>query len=221
MRFKVYFRLYAKKSIFEQNKTMKAILTGDIINSREQNPQKWLAPLKQELIQEGKTPKHWEIFRGDSFQLQTTPEKALLICFKLKATLKQHKNLDIRIGVGIGSVAYETEKIAEANGEAFINSGACFESLKKQTLAFKTPWEEFTETLNTMLSLFELTANSWSTNTSLVVKTFLDNPDKTQKEIALLLQKKQSNISTSLKRAGADELEKLLTYYKKQIQLLC
>lgn len=200
---------------------MIAVITGDIINSRGQAPKEWLPQLKQELAKVGKTPKDWEIFRGDSFQLQVAPIDALVTALKIKATLKQYKKLDVRMGIGIGAVTYKASKITESNGEAFLNSGKCFEELKKQTLAFKTPWKEFTETLNLMLVLVELTANSWTSNTALILKTFLDNRDKTQKEIAAILNKKQGNISASLKRGGADELKKLMEFYTKKINLLC
>jgi len=48
---------------------MIAILTGDIINSREGETLNWLNILKEVLKQYGSTPKDWEIYRGDSFQL--------------------------------------------------------------------------------------------------------------------------------------------------------
>ena len=50
---------------------MIAILTGDIVNSRENiNQASWLAPLKKLLNSFGKGPEQWEIYRGDSFQLE-------------------------------------------------------------------------------------------------------------------------------------------------------
>ena len=148
---------------------MIAIITGDIINSRSEDVNLWLPKLKEELNKIGKEPKYWEIYRGDSFQLQTTPMKALLIALNLKATIKQFKTLDVRMAIGIGTISYQVEKITESNGEAFINSGECFENLKKQTLAIKSPWPAFDETINLIytkltccfnyIGLFHLNAN--------------------------------------------------------------
>lgn len=38
----------------------------------------------------GKEPVDWEIYRGDSLQLITTPEDALSIALKLKSAIMQH-----------------------------------------------------------------------------------------------------------------------------------
>lgn len=200
---------------------MIAIITGDIINSRNEDVNLWMSKLKEELNKIGKEPKYWEIYRGDSFQLQTTPMKALFIAFNLKATIKQFKKLDVRMSIGIGTSSYEVEKITESNGEAFINSGECFEKLKKQTLAIKTPWKEFDTTINLMLEIMALTTDNWSQNSAVLIKENLNNPNKTQKELAQLLNKKQSNISAGLKRAGFDEIQKTINYYTNQINLLC
>ena len=72
---------------------MIAVLTGDIINSREDQSPKWLIALKEGLNQYGKEPQDWEIYRGDSFQLETTPSKALQAAIHIKAAMKQTKNI--------------------------------------------------------------------------------------------------------------------------------
>ena len=74
---------------------MEAIITGDIINSREVEPNEWMPVLKKVLNKFGKEPKSWEIFRGDSFQLNTSPENSLEAAILLKAEIKQWKILDV------------------------------------------------------------------------------------------------------------------------------
>ena len=50
---------------------MTSIITGDIINSRAiANPKHWMEPLKKVLSVYGNNPKAWEIYRGDSFQVE-------------------------------------------------------------------------------------------------------------------------------------------------------
>ncbi|MCB4797784.1 SatD family protein [Neotamlana laminarinivorans] len=199
---------------------MIAIITGDIINSRQSEPEQWLNSLKTCLLYFGKTPKTWEIFRGDSFQLEVKPEDALFASFLIKSTIKQYKNIDVRLAIGLGEKNYDSYKITESNGSAFINSGECFESLKKNTLAIKSRFKNFDITLNLMLELAQLTMNNWTSISSLIIKTSLENPDMKQNELAELLKKSQSNISEGLKRGGFDEILKLLDYYKNQIQQL-
>lgn len=58
--------------------------------------------LKKLLVTQCDTPKQWEIYRGDSFQLDTTPKKALRLALVIKATLKELKDIDVRISIGIG-----------------------------------------------------------------------------------------------------------------------
>ncbi len=200
---------------------MTSIITGDIINSRESEPKNWLKTLKSTLNIYGKEPKQWEIFRGDSFQLEIAPEKALEASILIKASIKQYKNLDVRIAIGIGGKTYESEKITESNGSAFVNSGECFEKMKKSTLALKSDFIDFDATINTMLELAQLTINHWTVTSSTIIKTSLENPELNQNQIAKMLKKSQSNISEGLKRGGFDEILKLLYYYKTQIKNLC
>jgi hypothetical protein len=72
-----------------------------------------------------------------------------------------------------------------------------------------------------MLDLAQLTINYWTSTSAHLVKTALIHPNLNQKQLASLLKKTQGNISQGLKRAGFDELSKLLEYYKTQIQTLC
>ncbi|SFZ91422.1 SatD family (SatD) [Flaviramulus basaltis] len=199
---------------------MTSIITGDIINSRKSEPKKWLDALKNTLIKFGDEPKIWEVFRGDSFQLEVKPEDALYACVLIKATIKEFKNIDVRLAIGLGEKTYNSEKITESNGSAFVNSGECFESMKKNTLSIKSNFEDFDIKLNIMLELAQLTMNSWTSTSSSIIKKSLENPELNQKQIAKLLSKSQSNISEGLKRGGFDEISKLLNYYKTQIQTL-
>lgn len=200
---------------------MTSVITGDIINSRESTPNDWLKVLKSVLNRYGQAPKHWQIYRGDSFQLETTPEKALEAAILIKATIKQFKNLDARLAIGIGDKTYISEKITESNGDAFVNSGECFESLKKTTLGIKSPFEAFDKSMNIMLDLALLTINNWTTTTAKTIKAALEKPELNQVQLADFFDKTQGNISKGLKRAGFDEISKLLHYYKTQIQTLC
>ncbi len=197
---------------------MEAIITGDLINSRQVEPSEWMPALKKVLKKYGKEPKNWEIFRGDSFQLNTKPEDALMAAILIKAEIKQWKNLDVRIGIGLGEITYQAAKITESNGTAFLNSGECFEELKKQTLAIKTPNKDLNSTLNLMIELASLTIDRWTETAAKLIKIKIENPNTNQKDLANLLNKTaQGTISEGLKRGGYDEIQKLLDYYKLKI----
>ena len=201
---------------------MVAVITGDIIQSRKTSIEIWLPKLKAVLNGYGKTPNDWEIFRGDSFQLVTTPEQALYVSMVIKAELKKMDNINVRMGIGIGEMDFKTNNVTESNGSAFVHSGSCFDGLKKQTLAIETPWEDWNKTFLVMIDLATLTIDRWSDKTAEVMAEKLKNPSMSQKEIAEKLNKKgQGNISESLKRGGYDELNQLLNYYQETIKKLC
>ncbi len=199
---------------------MTSVITGDIINSQKSSPETWLESLKSILNHYGTTPSKWEIYRGDSFQLEIHPKLALEACILIKATIKQFQDIDVRLAIGLGDKTYNSDKITESNGSAFVNSGECFENLKKTTLAINSPFETFNTPLNIMLDLAQLTINSWSSTSANLVKTALENPDLNQNQLAKILKKTQGNISQGLKRAGFDEITKLLNYYKAQVKML-
>jgi hypothetical protein len=196
---------------------MTAVITGDIINSREGAVENWINHLKETLNWYGKEPRDWEIFRGDSFQLSITPEKAVLAAIHIKAAIKQTKSHDVRMAIGIGEEEYNPSKITESNGSAYVRSGECFESLKKQTLAIKSDKKNMDLSLDIMLSLSLLTADHWSSTVAKVIKTTIENPEMNQKSVAQLLGKSQSSVSEALKRGGFEEIMSMNTFYKTQI----
>jgi hypothetical protein len=207
----------SKSDIFEEMKKMIAVITGDIINSREGKVEAWLSPLKSILNRYGKEPKDWEIYRGDSFQLSVAPEKALLAFLHLKSTIKQSKLYDVRAAIGLGEEQFNSKKITESNGSAYIYSGECFEGLKKQTLAIKSNNIKLDQSLNSMFSLSQLTTNNWSNTVAEVIQFAIENPNKNQKDIAQILNKSQSSISEALKRGGFDEIMKMNEFYVNNI----
>ncbi|MER3373966.1 MAG: transcriptional regulator [Allomuricauda sp.] len=199
---------------------MVAILTGDIKNSSAHKTTKWLLLLKEALGKYGKEPKAWEIYRGDSFQLETHPENALEAAVYIKTCIKQIRHMDVRIAIGLGEKTYDAQKITESNGPAFVLSGECFENLKKQTMALKSASQDFDTPINLMLQLASLSMDSWLPATARVVKTALDNPKASQTELASILGKSQSTISEALIRAGFDEVQKMIQFYQSQLSQL-
>lgn len=199
---------------------MIAIITGDIIDSRQKDIKIWLKSLKTALNLYGKEPKNWEIYRGDSFQLEVAVADALQIAISIKAMLKQ-EDIDIRMAIGIGEKDYVAKKITESNGSAFVHSGECFEALKKNTLALKSPWSDLDYSINIMLDLAMLTIDNWSATSAEIVATALDNPDLNQKALTKILNKTQSTISEGFKRAGYDEVLKMIQFYKFKTAEIC
>jgi hypothetical protein len=198
---------------------MTSVITGDIIGSRRAiNPDQWLVPLKAFFNTLGTEPEVWQFFRGDSFQLEVkSPEKALFKAIQIKALTKCVKGLDVRLAIGIGNKTYNSPKITEANGDAFVFSGGLFEKMKKKTLAIKSPWDELDKEINLYLDLAMLTMDKWTQNSAEIVKITFEMPHATQTEIAAKLNITQGRISDRQKRAGLEEIQKMEQRYRKLV----
>lgn len=200
---------------------MKAVITGDIINSRKISAKEALEALKSVLYDYGRDPADWEIYRGDSFQLLTDrPRESLGIAMRIKASLKTRKSRDVRMSIGIGTVSYRAEVVTECNGEAFIRSGNKFEQLRKEkvNLAIKSPWSEFDEEMNLYFRLALIAMDSWSPASAEFMNIQLAKEGRSQKEMAELLGIGQSSVSERKKRAHCDELVRLEKRFRNRVE---
>lgn len=201
---------------------MTGVITGDIINSRNlENPNIWMAGLKEVFETVGPEPETWDIYRGDSFQLEVkNPEMLFMMALRIKATIKSIKGIDVRMALGVGEKNYTAARITESNGEAFINSGEQFEKLKaeKLTLAFRSPWPELDKDMNVFFQLASIPMDQWKSKTAQLVKVVLTHPEKGQQEIADLLGIQQAAVSQGLKRANLHELLALEDLFRQKIK---
>ena len=201
---------------------MTSIIIGDIINSRKLPTKKWLVPLKQFLNDQGKSPKDWEIFRGDQFQLEVkNPEEALLIAIQIKALMKSIK-LDARMSIGLGNKTHNAKKISESNGSAFINSGELFENLKKEknTLAIKSGNAIFDYEINLMLRLALLTMDNWLPQSSEFVLVAIKKQSFSQEQIGEILNINQAAVSRRKSRSQLDLILEFDAFYREKIKNL-
>ncbi len=198
---------------------MIGVLTGDIIHSRKKSTQTWLGVLKKQLTKYGGTPKQWEIYRGDSFQLEVKkPTDALLVALRIKVALKSIQGLDVRIAIGLGEKSYSAKSVTESNGSAFVHSGKLVEELKENNLSLQvsSDHEQFDEEMNLYLKLAMVFMDSWTVNAAKTIQKVLDHPDKSQEAIGKLLKINQNAVSTRLKRAHFQEVLELNKMYIKK-----
>lgn len=202
---------------------MIAVISGDIINSGSVASSKLMKTLKDFLKQYGSSPRNWEIFRGDQFQLELTkPEEAFLLCVQLKALIKQLGNIDVRIAIGIGEKTYSAPKITQSNGSAFVHSGRKFDLLKKENnnLAIQTDDEIFDVEMNLFFRFALVFMDEWSAVSCEIVHTLLSYTEKNQSEIAEILGINQSAVSQRIKRANIDLLKDLNSHYISRVKQL-
>lgn len=200
---------------------MTTVITGDIVKSGTYtNPEAWLEPLKMALTNTGISAQYWEIFRGDSFQIEVDDNlRAFSIAIYIKACIKTVYGLDVRMAIGIGNKNFEGNKVSESNGEAFIFSGETFEALKqeKTNLKIKTPNEHLNTELNLYFRLASIAMDNWTVNSSEAFKIALENPKALQSEIAAIIGISQDAVSKRLKRAYYHDILELDDMYRHKI----
>lgn len=198
---------------------MIAIITGDLINSDTHQTLEWITILKAYLSEIGKTPEDWEIYRGDEFQVKVSADSALHIAIQCKARLKTIKDLDVRMGIGLGTETFKGSSVSQSNGTAYQRSGRIFETLKEQklNLAISTGDSKLDNTLNLIMTLGLHFMDDWSQVSAEMVTIAMKKPGASQQEIAEQLGVQQSAISQRQKRARLDLVIAMIDYYEKAI----
>jgi hypothetical protein len=203
---------------------MTSIITGDIIKSKSvKDPIVWLSALKEAFTKLEVDQSKWEIYRGDSFQLEV---EDILDGFKaalyIKSSIKSIKGLDVRLAIGVGSKSFQGNKITESNGEAFQFSGDTLETLKKDkvNLKIKTPNETLNNELNLYFKLALIVMDRWTVNSAEIVKLSIERPKALQEELGKVIGINQNAISTRQKRAHLDEIMDLDNMYRHKLNLL-
>ncbi len=197
---------------------MICIITGDIVGSRKIKDS-WLLSLKSALKIVSDQNSKWEIYRGDSFQVEVEPENAIRATAYLKACIRVNKPADVRMGIGIGDIKNKRKKLSESSGDAFVNSGAAFDSLKqaKVNLAIKTDSADFDEEINVLIKLSLISMDSWGVVAAEMVKLALENNNLLQSELAAISGRTQSSVSEALKRAHYTEIMEMDRLYRKKL----
>ena len=203
---------------------MIAVLTGDVINSRKApNIGKVISNLEKALSYYKGNQNESEIYRGDSFQMEMTNiEEALTAAIHIKARVKLIKEVDIRIGIGIGKRNHSDESVRKSYGEAYINSGETFDLLreKKRSLGIKTPLEEVNTNLELAIKLGAIVMDNWLSSSAKMIVAHYEYGGRTQKELGELLNVTQSTISTRQSRAYLSEILELDKFYRSKVEKL-
>ncbi len=209
---------------------MKAVITGDLIDSTSYKPQE-LDGILNVINTEFETFRSthqtdFKIFRGDSFQgVVLEPVLALDIVLTIKTAVnkiaipdrKTSGLTDFRIAIGIGNINLKRDSILESNGEAFQFSGKTLDTMKGDypRLLLKTADENLNDEFNVHFGLLDSVTSKWSVASAEVV--YYLHKGKKETEVAKILGINQSAVNHRKKAANWDAISMLLKRYKTAI----
>ena len=209
---------------------MKAVITGDLIDSTLYKPQELdtiLDTINKEFAYFRTTfDTDFKIFRGDSFQgIVLDPTLALDLAINLKTAInkipinnsKTSGLPDFRIAIGIGSINLKRNSILESNGEAFQFSGRALDSMKGDypRLLLRTANDDLNDEFNVHFSLLDSVISKWSSSSAEVV--YYLHKEYKEREIAEVLGINQSAVNHRKKVANWDSISLLLKRYRLAI----
>lgn len=198
------------------------VITGDLINSLSLNTDQknnLQVGLSNFLDNNPDVLSPIQFYRGDSFQLMVTKEKAAMITVIIEAIILSTTGTWARICVGIGT----TSKIVPGNvlqseGEAFQLSGHLMNKMKEEgrLLKIAIDSQQFQPILAATFYLAESIIWNWKPGQASVIA--LIPTFKTQKEIAGKLQISSAAVSKALKWSRWASIESFLNGFEETIK---
>lgn len=208
-----------------------AVLTGDIVKSREIAPRAQLIRTLKDAL-ETVSEAHqaeYDIYRGDSFQmvLASAPAAALvavIIRSKLISQSANKKNRrDARISIGLGGISYRGETITESDGPAFLLSGQGMDELNQsknksnRRLIIKAPWQQADRSLPLLTRFADDIISNWSRYSAETAFYSLVY-DESQEALAQRFERSQSAISDRIAAARLDLIREYILYVREHIR---
>lgn len=213
-----------------------AVLTGDIVNSREISDKDFFFSELKSIFKEIESriafEKPFEIYRGDSFQAMLKhPKDAVKVAVLLRAGLRSLEShpkkkeipleqlKDARISIGIGTIDFLDDSVKASDGEAFLLSGSALDTMKKsdERLKITVGDKHLQKTLEVTTTLASVIINKWSNFSSEVIYRHLLYGE-TQKEMAKALHISQPAVHKRKNTANADAIDVYLNYVSQLIQ---
>ena len=221
---------------------MKAIITGDIINSSRYNKEgrdDILLTLRKTIDKlEHRDQCDYSIFRGDSIQgLIYEPQNALRHALYIKSSLKALKissinesksdlvkskrirssEVDIRISIGIGEVNYMRDRLEESDGEAFRYSGQELDKMKStgKGIILKTSFPVVDNEWRVILALMDAIIHKWSVSSAELVLGKLEG--WSDAELSKKFKISRAAVSFRKKYAGWESIKNALEYYEEMM----
>ena len=203
-----------------------AVLTGDIVKSREITPRSRLIDALKETLETVKDAHRaeYDLYRGDSFQLVLpSAPSAALVAVIIRSGLKSRspkngETWDARISIGIGDITYRGESVSESDGPAFLLSGQGMDKLgsTNRRLIIEAPWEHADRSLSLVTRFADDLISHWSRYSAETAFLSLVY-NESQSVLAERLGKRQSTING---RIATARLELIRAYVEHVMEYI-
>ena len=162
-----------------------------------------------------------KFYRGDSFQMMVTKEKAAMAALMIEAILLNATGTIARISIGIGAVSKITPgDVLRSEGEAFLLSGHQLDTMKAENRLMKVAINsvQFQSILSAAFYLAESIVCGWKPGQASVIAQI--PACKTQKEIAGKLNITGAAVSKAIKASNWPAIENFLKGYEETMKII-
>lgn len=192
------------------------VITGDLINSSAINDELKMK-LKDELFGFTKNNPNvllpLQFYRGDSFQLMCTKEKAAWLAVLIQSIIISTAGTMARISIGIGKVStIHADDVLQSEGEAFLLSGHQLDEMKGEDRILKIAVgnADIQPNLDIATLLAENIVKGWKPGQASVIS--LNHGSVTQRNIAAQLKISPAAVSKTLKASNWTAIEQYLIW---------
>lgn len=217
----------------ESQENLRAVLTGDIINSSTLNPQERqdlfaAFPKLSSLLRErypNEISYNISNFRGDGWQLVVNyPRKALEISLFIRTYIRfaiTQEKIDSRVAIGIGGVDFiPAGNVSAGYGSAFTLSGHLLEALPAhQRMALGFPIDDLSLThaaASMLVELMDSLITAWGASQCQAIFWALQGLTQTQiAERWLPAPITQPSVSNNLNRSSWPTIRKSLVFFEE------
>lgn len=203
-----------------------AVLTGDIVRSSTLDAAEFRRLTSGiegsvgafERVYPGSMIGAADIYRGDSWQIaMAKPRLGLRFAMYLRAVVKSRSKTDTRVSIAIGSGdRLNTAKISQSTGETFTRSGRELDSIGSRRLVLSMEGNDLALLSGTVAMLLDRIASGWSTKQAEAMCRVLENPGKSDADIAGAgaSDSDRRNFSKLKMRANADAILDALSAFE-------
>lgn len=200
-----------------------AVITGDLVGSSKLSSDVF-GPVMSDLARLLKKFRarygiEFDIYRGDSFQLVTPPSMAATLATMIDLALRSGDfAVEVRQCIGIGTGETGKQGVKTATGEAYILSGQGLDTMKGRGLCIATANQTFQLHSELLTRFFDSHLNRLTSTQAEVVLTYLMADNKSHEHLAIVLDKKRSNVTRILNTSQYHLITDYLDYFAGQVE---